>query len=30
LRMLPPLNVSEAEVNEALEKLDAAFAKAAK
>jgi len=30
LRMLPPLNVSEAEVNEALTKLDAAFAKAAK
>ena len=30
LRMLPPLNVSEAEVNEALEKLGKAFAKVAK
>ena len=30
LRLLPPLNVSAAEVDEALEKLAAAFAKAPK
>jgi acetylornithine/succinyldiaminopimelate/putrescine aminotransferase len=30
LRMLPPLNISAAEVKEALTKLDAAFAKVSK